>query len=219
MAARTWVLIEVESVGGRQKGRPRLQETTEIDRAIREAAINVLLEHGEAATLNAVAQAAGMSRKTVYARYSNKSELFLDVIRGLLDMARGVEFNSEGSIEEQLFNYFYAALNLISAPPARAIQRLLTVDPIYISALKSEMISATKKHFHAPLRDLLCDAVRRQEVEISDIDATTRILIRLIFADSMSPDQSENLATDASERRNYARFVTQLVTRGMLLRA
>lgn len=212
-------MVEVEPVAGRQKGRPRLQEVTEIDCAIRDAAINALLEHGEAATLNAVAQAAGLSRKSVYARYSNKSELFLDVIRGLLDKATDVEFNASGSFEERLFNYFHAALDLIATPQARAIHRLLTVDPTYISALKSEMMSATNKHFHAPLRDLLREAVSNNEVEIDDIEATTRILIRLIFAESMSYEQGEDLANGASNRQNYARFVTQLITRGLLPRA
>src|ERR1044072_8286122 len=34
--------------GTRNRGRPKLQEATAIDHAIRDAALNVLLEHGEA---------------------------------------------------------------------------------------------------------------------------------------------------------------------------
>ena len=66
IAARTPAPVRPAEL--RRKGRPKLEEAAQIERAIRDAAFKVLLEQGEAATLNAVAQAAGISRKSLYAR-------------------------------------------------------------------------------------------------------------------------------------------------------
>lgn len=211
-------LAQGEQSGSRSKGRPKLEEAAAIDHAIREATINALLEQGEAPTLHAVAQAAGLSRKSVYARYSSKSELFFDVIRGLLECAEGVEFNETGSIEERLFSYIQAALDLMANPQSRAIQRLLTVDPAYIAALKADMLNATHRHFFVPLRDLLQQAHSSGELVIENVEATTRVLIRMIFAESLASENHEGTWLTSDCQDSYARFLTSLVLRGLLPR-
>jgi AcrR family transcriptional regulator len=118
----------------RGKGRPKLTEAGEIDRAIREAALQVLLEHGEAATMNAVAVAAGISRKSLYARHPNKTELFLEAIRELLKPTGALVYDTSGTATERLKSYVEAALAVIVLPQSLTIQRLLTIDPAYIGA-------------------------------------------------------------------------------------
>lgn len=203
--------------GARGKGRPKLTETAEIDRAIREAGLQVLLEHGEAATMNAVALAAGLSRKTVYARYANKTELFLAVIRELLGGVQGLEYDTSGSIEEKLEHYALAALGVISQPQALAIQRLLTIDPAYIAVLRAEMLGATMRIFFDPLQALLGAAKDSGELAVENVDATTRAVIRLIFSESaaMGPDA---VPIPPADQAAYAAFITRLVTRGLLPR-
>lgn len=211
-------MARIETAGGsRGKGRPKLTETAEIDRAIRAAGLQVLLEHGEAATMNAVAQAAGLSRKSVYARYANKTELFLAVIRELLGDVSGLDYDTSGSAEERLEHYALAALGVISQPQALAIQRLLTMDPAYIAALRAEMLGATMRIFFDPLRALLGEAKASGELAVEDVEATARAVIRLIFAESaaMGPDP---VPASPAQQAAYAAFVTRLVARGLLPR-
>lgn len=211
-------LVQGEQSGSRSKGRPKLEEAAAIDRAIRDATINALLEQGEAPTLHAVAQAAGLSRKSVYARYSSKSELFLDVIRGLLESGEGVEYDTAGDIEERLFHYIQSALDLMSTPQSRTMQRLLTVDPAYIAVLKADMLGAIDRHFYVPLRDLLQQAHSSGELIIPNVEATTRVLIRMIFAESLASQNHEGTWLTSNSQESYARFVTVLVLRGLLPR-
>jgi TetR/AcrR family transcriptional regulator, mexJK operon transcriptional repressor len=211
-------LAQGDLSGTRSKGRPKLEEAAAIDRAIREATVNALLEHGEAPTLHAVARAAGLSRKSVYARYSSKSELFLHVIRGLLEGAEGVKFDNAGDIQQRLFNYIQAALELMATPQSRAIQRLLTVDPAFIAALKSDMLNATHRHFFVPLRELLQQAHSSGELVVDDVEATTRILIRMIFAESLASENHQGTWLTSDCQESYAQFVTALVLRGLLPR-
>lgn len=202
----------------RAKGRPSLQQASEIDQAIRDAAVAVLLEHGEAATLNAVAHAAGLSRKTVYARYPGKQELFIAAIRDMMAGARGVTIATTGSAEDRLHDYIRTALDVISQPQSRAFQRLLAVNPALIAVLKDEMLAATIRLFFVPLHGLLVEADRCGELMVRDADATARVLIKVIFAEGMRPDDHPGATMTAAERADYARSLTTLFSRGLLPR-
>jgi TetR/AcrR family transcriptional repressor of mexJK operon len=203
------------TTGARGKGRPKLTETAEIDRAIRDAALQVLLEHGEAATMHAVALAARISRKSLYARYPNRQELFLEVIGELLQSAGSLEYDRCGTAEEQFLHYVQAAFEAIARPQSRALQRLLSIDPGYIAVLRAEMLDATRRIFFAPLRELLREASRNGEFIVEEIDGTARVVIRLIFAASLSADGQGKSLLASPEPENYSTFLTKLITRGL----
>jgi AcrR family transcriptional regulator len=203
----------------RGKGRPKLTETAEIDRAIRDAALRVLLEQGEGATMHAVAMAAGLSRKSLYARYPNKTELFLQVIGELLQNVGGIVYDTRGSAEDRLLNYIEAALDVISRPESQVIQHLLTMDPTYIAALKSDMLGAVRKLFLEPLLALLEEAEQSGEMVIDDVGATARIIIRLIFTERMAAQHDAELLLSPTKQEDYVAFLVRLLTRGLTPRA
>lgn len=69
----------------RPSRRPTLEESAELDEVVREAAVATFLEHGfNGTTMDVVARTAGITRQTLYARYSDKRALFVDVIRRAL---------------------------------------------------------------------------------------------------------------------------------------
>lgn len=207
------------TTGARGKGRPSLAETADIDRAIRDAALRVLLEQGEAATMQAIATAAGLSRKSLYARYPNKTELFLEAIRGLLQTVGGLDCASDGQAEQRLQSYIEAALTLISLDEARIIHRLLTTEPTYTAALRADMLGATHRIFVEPLIALLEAARKSEEFAVDDIEATARVIIRLIFTENMMAEERSPGGLTAEARASYAAFLTRLITRGLLPRA
>lgn len=199
----------------RGKGRPKLTEAAGIDRAIRDAALAVLAEHGEAATMQAVATKAGLSRKSLYARYPNKEELFLNAIRDLLKTVGGLKFDTTGSAEERLLHYIQAALELLSRPDSQAFQRLLTINPIYIAALRTDMLAASRKMFHEPLMALLEEARANGEFAVADADTTARIVIRLIFTERLSLSREREFGIASRRREDAAAFMAHLLTRGL----
>jgi len=203
------------AAGTRGKGRPKLTETAAIDRAIRDAALHVLLEHGEAATMNAVALSAGISRKSLYARYPNKEELFLAVIGELLQRANSLEYDTGGSAEDKLRHYIEAAFNVISRPQSQALQRLLTKDPVYIAALRSEMLAVTQKLFLEPLLALLEAAKQSGEWSVDDVGATARAVFGMIFAEPMVADHDQKTLLMPAKQEDRAAFLTSLITRGL----
>lgn len=70
---------------GRPRGRPTAQRAEKIDRTILDVALQLFLERGfEGATIEGVAERAGVSKGTVYARFPGKEALFKKVIEHAL---------------------------------------------------------------------------------------------------------------------------------------
>lgn len=197
----------------RGKGRPKLAEAAEIDRVIRDAALKVLLEQGQAATLNAVAVAAGLSRKTVYARYPNKEELFVVAIRELIENADSIAYDASGESEQRLLSYIETTLRVISRPESKAIQHLLVVNPTYIAVLRPELLQTTHKLFFAPLREIVALAVERGEFVVDEVDATARMIMNLILAESVALESEQN--GRSSDEAGRAQLLANLLTRGL----
>ena len=66
----------------RRMGRPSRKQSQEIDARIKSAALDMFIEHGyEAATMDAIAAAADITKRSLYTRYNTKEELFLSALR------------------------------------------------------------------------------------------------------------------------------------------
>lgn len=62
-------------------GRPTQAEAAELEHRLRKAALETFLDHGfEASSMETVARAAGITKRTLYARYPDKRALFATVI-------------------------------------------------------------------------------------------------------------------------------------------
>ena len=69
-------------------GRLTAEETAQLETRLLDAAQAVFVAQGYAgATMDAIAKAAGATRKTLYARYANKAEVLTAVVNRLLDAA------------------------------------------------------------------------------------------------------------------------------------
>jgi TetR/AcrR family transcriptional repressor of mexJK operon len=202
----------------RRKGRPNLDQAADIERAIRAAALDVLMEHGEAATLNAVAQAAGISRKSLYARYANKSDLFIEVIRDIMREPQAMPYEPSGQFEHDLHIYIHQMLNVVTTEPSLTIQRLLAVDPAYIRALKPDMQASLDRIFSQPLKRLISAAQARGQLRNVDADATAKVVVALIFSESQHLGPDDKTGTPINGHGDYARFLADLVCNGLLPR-
>jgi TetR/AcrR family transcriptional regulator, mexJK operon transcriptional repressor len=197
----------------RGKGRPRLHEAAEIDQAIQAAALQVILEQGEAATLNAVAHAAGLSRKTVYARYGNRVDLFTEVIRKMLVGAGRIDFDESGTLDDRLYSFVLSALRLVDTPRARALQRLLSVDPAYLASLREDLRGAIHSLFHAPLIELIETARADGAVAVDDPAQIAGFVMTLVFSSHGDPLGGDR--PDGADHERTARVITNLFLQGI----
>ena len=79
-----------------RRGRPTQAEAKQLDLAVREAAVATFVEMGYAgASMEAIARAAGITKRSLYARYPDKRAVFADVIPWAL-----ARYTDDGSIDE-----------------------------------------------------------------------------------------------------------------------
>jgi AcrR family transcriptional regulator len=65
----------------RRGGRPTRAEAAQLDREVRECALRLFLENGyDGTTMDAVAQAAGTTKSSLYSRFESKEALFSSVL-------------------------------------------------------------------------------------------------------------------------------------------
>src|SRR3546814_8624297 len=92
--------------------------------------MQMFLQHGYGVTMNAIVQAAGLTRKTVYARYNNKEALFVAVLRQLMRSApeSRPELDEHRPLEEALRSFILSALTQLCRPEVLAIRQLMVAN-------------------------------------------------------------------------------------------
>lgn len=111
----------------RRPGRPR---SAEKETAIVEAAQHLFMERGfEGASVDAIADAAGVSKATVYARFGDKEALLATAIRtkcaSFLDEALNLAHMPAGTFRERLIILGQRFLALVTDGDAVAMHRLM----------------------------------------------------------------------------------------------
>lgn len=153
----------------RRAGRPRDPAKYA---AIVEAARQAFFTRGfHAATIEEIAQAAGVSKVTVYSRFGDKETLFEEVIR--VESTRMAEVFDAGvaeqrSLEDQLNAYGVALLTFMFSEDHVAIDRVLLNEISQIPTLARRFYEAGPGVCFGRLAEVLAEAEQRGEVEVDD---------------------------------------------------
>jgi AcrR family transcriptional regulator len=120
-----------------ERGRPTAARVSEINRAILDAATRCFLANGyDAATMDAIAAAARVSKATLYARFSQKESLLHAVVED-----RAAAWSAEASkrnwrlgdtLEQRLKHYVGIVMSWAMADEVRAFDRLLASTPVHV---------------------------------------------------------------------------------------
>ena len=121
------------------RGRPTQAEALAIERRLREAAIEAFVDNGfEGTTMEAVAAAAGITKRTLYAKYADKEALFAAVIpRALADMPfLGVAIEvPDGDLTNSLCQLARQIIERLVDPTAVRLRRLAMLEADRIAEL------------------------------------------------------------------------------------
>jgi AcrR family transcriptional regulator len=107
----------IEPSPKRPRGRPRSFDTSEVLDRVRA----VFMDKGFAgASLDELAEAAGLNRPSLYAAFGDKEQLYIHTLRFYGDKSlAGLEaiLGAKGSIERRLTQVYNAAIDIYTAPP------------------------------------------------------------------------------------------------------
>jgi TetR/AcrR family transcriptional regulator of autoinduction and epiphytic fitness len=98
---------------------------------ILDGAIDVFISMGyELASMDKIAETAGVSKRTVYNHFGNKDNLFQVIVDDFLAQRqelKTITYDSEKSLEEQLLAFAYAEIFLIDSPRRLGLSRFMTI--------------------------------------------------------------------------------------------
>jgi AcrR family transcriptional regulator len=141
-----------EEVIRRPRGRPRGFEPDEVLQRVRA----VFLEKGFAgASLDELAEAAGLNRPSLYAAFGDKEQLYIETLRRYGEHGiAGVDavFAGKGPIEKRLGQVFRGAIEIYTAPPSGGCMIVGTAaveapTRPKIAAAAAELLQATEDAF------------------------------------------------------------------------
>ena len=99
------------------------------------------------------------------------------------------------------------------------MQRLIALNPVYVAALRDDLLAASRAIFFEPLLDILERAHERGEIAVDDPQATAQVLIRLIFAEGAMPDDEAPKWAGWASKEKRAELIAQIILNGLLPRA
>jgi AcrR family transcriptional regulator len=132
----------------RRVGRPKSDDVRVIQEDILAAARRLFLEHGIADTgMEAIAKAAGVTKQTLYARFSNKSELCKAVMDEIMCQWRGHQgplLGSFGTLEETLFQHSIKTLETATREGSALLAQFLNKESRFQPNLTKEILGSIR---------------------------------------------------------------------------
>ena len=191
---------------GPKRGRPTPDRAAEIDGAIREAALALFLELGfEAASMDAIALQAAVSKGTLYARYENKELLFRTVLEDELKRWSQRAGRNDHLLPEELGprlrHHARVLIEVFTWPEYRRIARLLAAAaPTLPSVAQYWEEIGTKRY----LRFLAMDMAKAAGAKDVDWDFYAKVFLFTISASQrareIGADGHEGKMTDFADR-------------------
>jgi TetR/AcrR family transcriptional regulator, mexJK operon transcriptional repressor len=143
----------------RRGGRPSRAQALELRERILVAATELFLTEGYGVTsIEAVAERAGISKRTFYHRFEDKAALFVAVVHRIIEQIRpppGVPLIEGGNLHDILRRLARLILRAALAPQAVALHRLLTAESLRFPNLTRAVYEEGWKEASKLIGDLL----------------------------------------------------------------
>jgi AcrR family transcriptional regulator len=124
---------EITAIPRAKAGRPTRQQAVARHDELLDCALDHFLDRGyEAATIEAIAAAVGMTKRTVYARHADKTALFRAAVhRAIARYAitdERIEATDCGDLEQTLHNIARLRIDLVSSTQGLKLQRIINTE-------------------------------------------------------------------------------------------
>lgn len=169
-----------------RKGRPTAEESLELDELIQASALEQFLQSGfEAATMDNIAQAAGITKRTLYARYKDKQTLFQRVLQWALVQWREVNLSVEPapdrSLEEELIHVGNLLLQRELNIKVVQLSRIATSHIEWLQPLETTGKSMAWSPRMQAIAQILARRVKSGEIVVDDLELASELFISLII--------------------------------------
>ncbi|WKG04043.1 TetR/AcrR family transcriptional regulator [Mycolicibacterium sp. HK-90] len=169
-----------------RRGRPTQAEAKALDLTVRKAAVETFIQSGyDGATMEAIAKAAGITKRSLYARYADKHALFVDVIPWALSRFeddRSDVFLKEADLETALVAVGRAALKRAVNPENVRLKRIAMNEvgrfPEFNVTAESMMWSGRQR----VVTELLRRHEANGEIKVDDVELAAEHFLAMVEA-------------------------------------
>lgn len=198
--------------GGRGPGRPTREQIEQRNRQLLDTALDLFLERGfEGTTIEAIIDAVGMARRTVYARYGDKITLFKAALQKAIDdwvvPAEQLRAAETENLEQTLLNVAQLMVARALTPSGMRLTRIAHAEVIRMPEIGAYLAERTER----PALAYLVDLFRRRLSYDTAQDAALAFLL-LVVDGSFQGKVWHGLA-DAEIERQVA-YRTRLFLKG-----
>ncbi len=169
-----------------RRGRPTQAEAKKLDLSVREAAVATFIEMGYAgASMEAIARSAGITKRSLYARYPDKRAVFADVIPWAL--ARYTDDGSIGEIDDDdletaLLAVGRVAMTLATHPQNVRLKRIAFNE----AAQFAEFNVSAESMMWAGRKRAVTELLRRHEelgtIKVDDLELAAEHFLAMVEA-------------------------------------
>jgi len=167
-----------------RRGRPTQAEAEKLHQKLRKVAVATFVKQGyDGTTMDAIARAAGITRRTLYARYSDKRAVFLDVIPWALTLrtAHDSDFRrDDGDLPSALTTIARGALARALDPDTLGLTRIAMKES---ARLPEFALSAQTMTWSARQREVMELLRRHQEagtIQVDDFEVSAGQFLAMI---------------------------------------
>ncbi len=135
------------------------------------------------ASMDKIAEKAGISKKTVYNHFQSKENLFEVIVGGLLEQQqnmKSITYDSNKSLEEQLVVFAGSEISLIDSPKKIELSRFLTLTFLNDLEFQRRIVSKYPP-VHGTLVNWLKDAKEDNRIKTDNLFIAARVFYALVI--------------------------------------
>lgn len=167
-----------------RRGRPTQADAKKLHQKLRKAAVAVFVKHGyDGTTMEAIAKAAGITRRTLYARYPDKRAVFVDVIPWALTRRTEAESSAgfdDADLRSALLAIGRAGLKRATDPDVVALTRIAMNESARFPEFAISAHSMTWSPRHRQVMDLLRRHQDAGTIDVDDLELTAGHFIAMV---------------------------------------
>ncbi|WAJ44519.1 TetR/AcrR family transcriptional regulator [Mycobacterium sp. Aquia_216] len=167
-----------------RRGRPTQAEARKLQQKLRTAAVATFVKHGyDGTSMDAIAKAAGITRRTLYARYPDKRAVFLDVIPWALTHRTEREATQElgdADLRTALVAVGRAGLARAIDPDIVGLKRIAMNESSRFPEFAVSAHSMTWSPRHRQVMDVLRHHHEAGTTEVDDLESAAGHFIALV---------------------------------------
>jgi TetR/AcrR family transcriptional repressor of mexJK operon len=205
-------------------GRPTREEAEVRDVRLLEVATHLFMQRGfDGTSIDAVAEAAGISKPTVYARYHDKRDLFAAVLRKRIrDWLAPLSTAAEAQATEAKPKSIKTTLDELSrhmvaytlAPEAGALQRIISAQAVQFPELAKLANEEGWLRAVRGVSSILRQSAARGQIKVDDPELAAHIFLNLVLGHSkrLAP---YGIATDPETEERHRKAAVDFFLNGI----